>query len=231
MKYLAYFQAYTNTYAPLHILKSLFEEALAHPQVIGLVIATRPDCLPTDVLDYLQQLSERCYLVVELGIESVNDDALKRINRGHLFAESAQALKELAQRNIQSCAHMILGLPGETTETMLEQARILSTLPVNNLKLHQLQIHTNTVMAHQFQKDPDQFNLFNQVDDYVELVVDYLELLNPSIVIERFVSQSPAELLIAPKWGLKNFEFVVKVERRLEQRNTWQGRLYQPQPL
>lgn len=227
MKYLAYFQAYTNTYAPLQNLKELYEEALAHPQVIGLVLATRPDCLPDEVLDYLQQLSERYYIMIELGIESVNDEALKRINRGHLFDESARTLERLAKRNLQSCAHMILGLPGETTQTMLDQARILSTLPVNNLKLHQLQIHRNTVMAYQFQKYPEQFNLFNHVEDYIELVIDYLELLSPKIVIERFVSQSPPELLIAPKWGLKNFEFVSKLEKRLELQNTWQGRLFQ----
>lgn len=225
MMYLAYFQAYTNTYAPLKDLKRLYEEALAFPKVIGLVIATRPDCLSPNILDYLEELSKKYYVMVELGIESTDDSILKQINRGHTFQESKEAIINLNKRGIKNCAHMILGLPGDTHESILNQASQISQLPINNLKLHQLQIHRQTVMEHQYIKHPELFHLFT-VDEYAETVVDYLELLNPAFIVERFVSQSPAELLVAPNWGIKNYEFVAKVEKRLKERDTWQGRLF-----
>ena len=226
MKYLAYFQAYTNTYAPLENLIDLYEEALKHTKIVGLVIATRPDCLPNNILDYLEEKSKQFYVMVELGVESSNNETLTFINRGHTFEESAEAIEKLAARKIHNCAHMILGLPGETQETILNQARELSKLPLENLKLHQLQIHRKTVMEKQYRDNPDLFSIFHSVDDYIELVVDYLELLSPKIIVERFVSQSPRELLVAPQWGLKNFEFVAKLEKRLLERDTWQGRLF-----
>jgi uncharacterized protein len=225
MKFLAYFQAYSNTYAPLENLIALYDEALMHPKIVGLVIATRPDCLPNNVLDYLEKKSRQFYVMVELGVESCNNNTLAFINRGHSFEESAEAIQKLAARGIRSCAHMILGLPGETRETILSQARELSKLPLENLKLHQLQIHRHTVMEKQFRETPELFSIFHTVEEYIELVVDYLELLSPRIIVERFVSQSPRELLIAPKWGLKNFEFVDRLEKRLAERNAWQGRL------
>lgn len=226
MKFLAYFQAYTNTYAPVKTLKLLYEEALKHPKIVGLVIATRPDCLPGDVLDYIQHLSEKWYVMVELGIETCEDKTLEKINRGHTFDDSVNAIEQLAMRGIHTCAHMILGLPGESRETILKQAGKISGLPVENLKLHQLQIHRGTDMARQFEQNPKQFELYEKAEDYVELIVDYLELLSPAIIVERFISQSPPDLLIAPRWGLKNFEFVDKVEKRLAERGTYQGRLY-----
>ena len=226
MKFLAYFQAYTNTYAPLDDLKRLYEEALQHPKIVGLVISTRPDAVNEELLDYLAELSKKVYVMVELGLESHLDRTLERINRGHSFVESVWALKETAKRGINNCAHMILGLPGESRQELLDQARVISKLPVKNLKLHQLQIHKGTVMAKQFRDNPEQFKLYS-AEEYIELVVDYLELLNPSIIVERFISQAPADLLIAPKWGLKNFEFVAKVEKRLAERDTWQGRLFE----
>ena len=226
MKYLAYFQSYSNTYAPVENLKSLYEEALKHPQVIGLVIATRPDCLTPEILDYLQRLAEKYYIMVEFGIESHKNSSLERINRGHTFEESVLALKETAQRKIHNCAHLILGLPGETNEDWLNQARIISELPVENLKLHQLQIHRDTRMYHEYLQNPEQFPMFT-VEGYLELVVQYLELLNPEIVVERFVSEAPDVLLVAPRWGLKNFEFTAKLEKLLQERDTWQGRLFQ----
>ena len=226
MKFLAYFQAYTNTYAPLDDLKRLYEEALQHPEIIGLVISTRPDAIEEELLDYLAELSRKVYVMVEFGLESHLDRTLKSINRGHTFAESVWALEETAKRGINTCAHMILGLPGESRSELLDQARIVSQLPVKNLKLHQLQIHKRTLLAKQYQENPDRFNLYT-AEEYTNLVVDYLELLNPSIIVERFISQAPPDMLIAPKWGLKNFEFVAKVEKRLAERNTWQGRLFQ----
>ena len=225
MKFLAYFQAYTNTYAPIEELKRLYTEALQHPKIMGLVISTRPDTINEELLEYLAELSKKTYIMVELGLESHLDPTLERINRGHTFAESVWAINQISARGINNCVHLILGLPGETRADWLEQAKIISQLPVNNLKLHQLQIHRGTVMETQFQQNPAQFHFFS-IEEYVELVVDYLELLNPAIVVERFVSQSPPEMLLAPKWGIKNFEFVAKVEKRLRERDTWQGRLF-----
>jgi len=228
MKFLAYFQAYTNTYAPVADLERMYSEALSVPDVMGLVVATRPDCLSNDVLDLLQAFAEKYYVMVELGVESCENDTLARINRGHTFEESVAAIEALAARSINNCAHLILGLPGENRSVILNQARKISALPVENIKLHQLQIHRDTVMAHQYVTHPGQFDIYDSAADFVELIVDYVELLRPSIVIERFVSESPAKLLIAPDWGIKNFEFVAKVEKRLAERDTWQGRLYRP---
>ncbi len=225
MKFLAYFQAYTNTYAPLEDLKKLYEEALQHPKVMGLVISTRPDAIENELLDYLAELSKRVYVMVEFGVESHLDSTLFAINRGHTFAESVWALEETARREMNNCAHMILGLPGENRADILEQAKVISTLPVKNLKLHQLQIHKNTLLEKQFLQNPEKFKLYS-AEEYIDLVVDYLELLNPEIIVERFISQAPIDMLIAPRWGLKNFEFVAKVEKRLKERDTWQGRLF-----
>lgn len=223
IKFLAYFQAYSNTYADLATLKERYEEALRHPEVIGLVIGTRPDCVNEEILDYLAELSRNYYVMVEYGVESVKDETLERINRGHQFAEVEWAIKETADRGMHTCAHFILGLPGESRDDMLNQAKIISQLPVENLKLHQLQIHKGTRMAVEFARQPEDFQLFS-VNEYVDLVVDYLELLSPEIIVERFISQAPKDLLIAPKWGLKNFEFVARVEKRLNERGTWQGK-------
>lgn len=226
MKYLAYFQAYTNTYAPLDNLKDLYNEALQHPKIVGLVISTRPDSVSDELLDYLAELSKKVYVMVEFGLESHLDKTLEKINRGHTFSESVHALTETHNRGINNCAHVILGLPGESRTDILNQARVISNLPLKNLKLHQLQIHKNTVLAKQYQKNPGNFKLYS-AEEYIELVVDYLELLNPAIIVERFISQAPRDMLLAPKWGLKNFEFVAKVEKRLAERNTWQGRLFE----
>ena len=225
IKFIAYFQAYTNSYAPLKNLKELYEEALQHPGIIGLVISTRPDSVSTELLDYLEKLSKKVYVMVEFGLESHLDKSLQIINRCHSFEDSVWALEETAKRGINNCAHMILGLPGESRDDYLEQAKVISKLPVMNLKLHQLQIHKGTVLEKRYLQNPDQYKIFT-VEEYIELVVDYLELLNPKIIVERFVSEAPANLLIAPKWGLKNFEFVAKVEKRLGERDTWQGRLF-----
>jgi uncharacterized protein len=225
MKFIAYFQAYTSTWAPLENLIPLYEEALQHPKIVGLVISTRPDAVNEELLDYLAELSKEVYVMVEFGLESHLDTSLEKMNRGHTFAESVWALEQTAKRNIKNCAHLILGLPGENYNDWLEQARVISQLPVNNLKLHQLQIHKGTVLEKEYGKNPEDFYLFS-AEEYIELVVDYLELLNQKIIVERFISQAPPDMLIAPKWGLKNFEFVAKVEKRLAERDTWQGRLF-----
>jgi radical SAM protein (TIGR01212 family) len=223
--YLAYFQSYTNTYDTIENLRLLYEEALAYPQVKGLVIGTRPDCVNDELLDYFAELSKRYYIMIEYGIESTDDATLELINRGHDFACAERAVRETAKRGIFVAAHIILGLPKESRETILSHAKTLSGLPLTALKIHQLQIIKGTKMAQQYVDYPEWFHLFG-VDEYIDLCIDFLERLHPSIAVERFVSQSPNKLRLAPDWGLKNFEFTAKIEKRLEERNTWQGRLF-----
>ena len=225
MKYLAYFQAYTNTYAELQRLRDLYEEALSVPDVVGLVIGTRPDCMPDELLHYLAELHRRSFVLVEYGVESTLDRTLQRIRRGHTFACSEEAIRRTADAGIPVGAHMILGLPGESREEIVAQADVMSQLPINTLKLHQLQLIRGTRMAREYAESPSDFHLY-EAGEYAELVVDYLERLRSDIVVERFASQSPADLLIAPAWGLKNHEFTEWVKRSLRQRNTYQGRLY-----
>ncbi len=224
-KYLAYFQSYTNTYGSIDHLREIYEEALCVPRVEGIVIGTRPDCAPDALLDYLAEIAQTKYVMVEYGVESTNNDTLKFINRGHTYEDAVDAIRRTAQRGIHTGAHLILGLPNESRAQLLQHAERLSDLPLNSLKIHQLQIVKGTRMAEQFVAHPEWFSLFN-VEEYIDLVVDFLEHLNPAIAVERFISQSPKELLLAPNWGLKNFEFTAKIDRRLHERNTWQGRLF-----
>ena len=230
MKYLAYFQAYTNTYDTLSALKAKYEEALSVPDVVRLVIGTRPDCMPPDLLDYLEELNHRTFLIVEYGIESVYDATLLRINRGHTHTQTVDAIIRTAARGIRVGAHLILGLPGETREDMLHEATVLSELPLTLLKLHQLHLIKGTRMAEEYATNPSDFHLFTP-DEYIDLIIDFLERLRPDLVLERFVSQSPSSLLAIPGWGLKNHEFVAKVKQRLAQRNAYQGRLHSSLPL
>lgn len=225
MRYLAYFQAYTNTYDSLENLKQRYEDALTVEGCVGIVIGTRPDCMPPELLLYLQELAKRTFVLVEYGIESVNDTTLKRINRGHDYACAVDAVERTAAHGIPVGAHIILGLPGEDKEEIMRQATLLSRLPLTTLKLHQLQLIRGTRMATEYSECPEDFKLF-ELDDYIETVIDYVERLRPDIVLERFASQSPKELLIAPDWGLKNHELVYKIKRRMRERSTWQGRLY-----
>lgn len=227
MKYLAYFQAYTNTYGELEELKRKYEEALAVADVVGLVIGTRPDCMPDDLLDYLEELNKRTFVWIEYGIESTDDETLRRINRGHTFAEAEDAIVRTARRGMPVGGHVILGLPGEEREALIKQAEQLSHLPLTTLKLHQLQLIRGTRMTSEYEKTPELFHLYS-ADEYIDLVIDYIEHLRPDLVLERFVSQSPKELLIAPDWGLKNYEFTEKVKKRMNERNAWQGKYYTP---
>ncbi len=223
MRYLAYFQAYTSTYGEQERLERLYEEALSYPGVVGLVIGTRPDCMPDRLLDYLARLSEQVLVLVEYGVESTLDRTLRRINRGHDFAEAEEAIRRTAARGIAVGAHLILGLPGESRDEILGHADRLSELPLTTLKLHQLQLIRHTRMALEFERQPEDFHLFT-VDEYIDLAIDFIERLDPAIALERFVSQSPKELLIAPDWGLKNYEFTARVNRRLAERDSWQGK-------
>lgn len=225
MKYLAYFQAYTNTYEDIKNLKSKYEEALSVPDIVGLVIGTRPDCMPEDLLNYLKELNRKTFLIVEYGIESTNNQTLLRINRGHTFETTQKAIQDTAQAGIITGGHVILGLPGEEHDEIIAQADIIAKLPLRTLKLHQLQLIRGTRMAKEFENDPSNFHLY-KADEYIDLVIDYIERLRPDIVLERFISQSPKQLLIAPDWGIKNYEFTEKVKKRMRERNTYQGKLY-----
>lgn len=226
MKFLAYFQAYTNTYDALESLIAKYEEALAYPGVVGLIVGTRPDCMPDELLNYFDQLSHRTFVLIEYGVESTLNKTLERINRGHSYEESVEAIRRTAERGIYVGAHLILGLPGESKEEIIGHAARMSRLPLTTLKLHQLQLIRNTRMACEYTGNPGAFHLY-KVEEYIDLVIDFVERLTPRFAVERFVSQSPKELLIAPDWGLKNFEFTAKVDKRFAERNSWQGKFFE----
>ena len=212
MKYLAYFQAYTNTYAELDRLVSLYEEALRVPDVVGLVIGTRPDCMPDNLLDYLEELNRRTFLIVEYGVESANDETLLRINRGHTFRQSCEAICRTAERGIRVGAHVILGFPWEPFDELMRQAEEIGRLPLTTLKLHQLQIIRGTQLAREYAEHPWSVPT---AEEYIDLVLHYISRLPYGLVMERFVSQSPPEMVIAPQWGLKNHEFANLLRNRM----------------
>lgn len=210
--YLAYFQSYTNTYGEDKALIKLYEEALSYPGVVGLVIATRPDSLSGGILDYFQQRfcnkapESHPYLLVEIGIESTKDSTLHLINRGHTYSQSVEAINELYSRGIAVGAHLILGLPGEERDDMLLHAKRISKLPIKTLKLHQLQVVKGTPLAAQYANNPDCVRLFTP-HEYASLLIDFIKLLRPDIALDRFVSETPTDMLIAPRWGIKPSEF------------------------
>ncbi len=224
--FLAYFQPYSNTYAPVERLKQLYSEALAVDGVVGLVIGTRPDCVNDEILDYIATLSKSYYVILEYGLESCYDKTLNRINRGHSWNESSAAIQKSVQRGIKVGAHLIFGLPGESHEEMLAEAALVSELQLDNIKFHQLQIIKGTVMAGEYLKDPESFRLFG-MEEYLDFMIQFIERLSPSIVIERFAGEVPPRFLVSTPWSnLRNDEFNRLLEHRLEEKDTWQGRLY-----
>lgn len=223
--YLAYFQSFSNTYAPLERLKELYEEALSHPQVVGIVIGTRPDCIDEDKLDYLAELSKKCVVILEMGIESCYDVTLKRINRGHDFKTAADAVKMASDRGLDVGVHFILGLPGETRRMMLDSCAMINSLPIRSVKFHQLQIVKGTRMEKEYEDCPQDFVRFS-LDEYMDFFTDMLERLRPDLYIERFVGEVPPRFVNETPWGLvRNVELLRMLEKRLEERDTWQGRL------
>jgi uncharacterized protein len=221
-KYLAYFQAYTNTYAPVEELRDMYHQALAQEDVVGLSISTRPDCLNDNILDLLGELNEQTYLWVELGLQSSHDRTLKLINRGHDYQCFLDAVTKLRARNIMVCVHIILGLPGETKEDMLETAKAVANLPIQGVKLHLLHLMKDTPMVNLYEAGE---LAFMSQEEYTSLVVDILEILPPEIVIHRLTGDSPRETLIGPLWSLKKWEVLNGIDKELKDRNTWQGRL------
>ncbi len=219
-RFVAYFQPATNTYAPLARLRDVFEEALAHPKVVGLAIGTRPDCVPEDVLDLLADLSRRTYLVVEYGLQSIHDRSLNWIKRGHDFAAFVDAYDRSRNRNLFVGVHVILGLPGETRENMLATAGELARRDIHSVKLHNLYAVRNTPLAEMVAKGEVQLPRF---EDYVNWVVDFLELLPPECVIDRLSGDAPAKYLIGPQWCLDKRAIRAAVEAEFRHRDTWQG--------
>ncbi len=225
-KFLVYFQPFSNTYAPLNDLKRLYEEALAYPAVAGLVIGTRPDCMDEEKLKYLQELSKRTYVQIEYGIESCFDSTLERINRGHDFSLSREVLQKTKAYGIRTGAHFIFGLPGERMDEMMKTAGIISGLPIDNIKFHQLQIVKGTKMEKEFMMKPGDFHLFS-LDDYIQFIVAFTERLNPSIVIERFSGEVPPRLLHQSNWELIRYDAILRlIEKEMEKQDTWQGKYY-----
>lgn len=223
MKYLAYFQAYSNTYASLDTIRRRYEEALACDDVVGLVVGTRPDCISDELLDYLERLNRQTFLTVEYGIESTCDATLERINRGHTFECSRRAIAATHDRGIVTGGHIIVGLPGESAADIIRQAESISLTKLDILKIHQLQIIRGTRLAEEYAAKP--FHVFS-VDEYIRTIGEYIQHLRKDIVIERFVSQSPKGLLLAPDWGLKNYEFTNRLNNYLRERNIRQGSLF-----
>lgn len=229
-RYVAYFQAYSNTYAPLEVLRSRYEEALAHPEVVGLIIGTRPDCVDDEKLDYLAELAREHYVAVEYGVESTCDLTLERIRRGHDFATAQRAIVATARRGLHTGAHFILGLPGESDEFLLEQVSAINALPLHTVKFHQLQILAGTAMAEEYDLHPEHFR-FWALDDYLDLVVEIMRRLRPDLVVERFASEAPPRFHHGPNWGLiRNEQLWQRLEKRFCDKMTYQGEKFLPLP-
>ncbi len=225
-EYLAYFQSYSNTYAPLEHLKDLYAQALAHPKVRGIAIGTRPDCIDEEKLDWLQEVAREKIVIVEYGIESCYDKTLKRINRGHDFATAVKAVEATAARGLHQGAHFIFGLPGESREELMGMAQIINRLPLNSVKFHQLQIIKGTPMEAEFASLPEDFVQFS-LEEYIDFFIDFLELLRPDLYIERFAGEVPPRFVNSSPWGkIRNVQLLQMLEKRLEQRNTCQGARY-----
>lgn len=230
--YLAYFQPYSNTYKPIDELEKLYREALSVEGVIGIVIGTRPDCISEEILEMLLSLDgtrktgDECKptIILEYGVESVYDETLKRVNRGHDFKTARKAIELTHKYGFPCGGHFIFGLPGETRDMMLHAADIISELPLTTVKFHQLQIFKDTAMAEEYLSNPSDFHLFT-LEDYIEFVIDFIERLNPNIVIERFAGEVPPRFLVSKPWeNLRYDQVLAMIEKRIEERDTWQGR-------
>jgi radical SAM protein (TIGR01212 family) len=225
-RYLAYFQSFSNPYAPLDHLRRLYDEAMAHPLVAGIVVGTRPDCVDEAKLDYFASLAESRYVALEYGIESTFDRTLQRINRGHDFATARRAVEMTAERGIHTGAHFILGLPGESDEEILAQVATINSLPLTSVKFHQLQVFRATTMAEDYDRDPSQFR-FWEVEEYIDLMVEIMRRLRPDIVVERFASEAPPRYHYGRNWGLiRNETLWSMLEKRLREKHQFQGELF-----
>ncbi|OAH56327.1 MULTISPECIES: TIGR01212 family radical SAM protein [Bacillaceae] len=222
-KYMAYFQAYTNTHAPVHVLRAKYERVLKQDDVVALSIATRPDCLPDDVVDYLAELNERTYLWVELGLQTVHEQTAQLINRAHNFQTYVEGVEKLRKHNIRVCSHLINGLPLETPEMMMETAQAIADLDVQGIKIHLLHLLKGTPLVKQYEKGLLNFLSF---DDYVHLVCDQLEILPPEMVIHRLTGDGPINLMVGPMWSVNKWKVLNAIDAELVRRSSWQGKLY-----
>ncbi len=228
-KYLAYFQAFSNTHAQLPELEKIFSQAVSHPNILGLIIGTRPDCVDNEKLDYIASIAKTHYVMVEYGVESTNENTLKTINRGHTYQQTKEAIIATASKGIKTGAHFIFGLPGESVNEMLERANEISTLPLTTVKFHQLQIVRNTVMAELYLKDPAHFHLFT-LDEYIDFIIRFVEKLNPDFIIERFTGEVPPRFLVTPPWGnLRSDQVLNLIIDEMTKRSTWQGKYFRNQ--
>ena len=225
-QYLAYFQAYSNTYASLEKLESLYSQALDRDDMAGLIIGTRPDCIDEQKLEYLARLSEKYYIVVEYGIESVNNNTLKSINRGHSFEDSVRALELTSRYGVNSGAHFIFGLPGESRVNMQESVERISSLPLHSIKFHQLQLVKGTQFALDYEKNPDKFELFN-LDEYIDFVARFLSRLNPGFIVERMAAETQPWINVKEMWDLRYDRVVQLIEKRMEELDLWQGKYFE----
>lgn len=225
-RYLVYFQSYSNTYAPLERLRELYGEALRHPDVVGIVIGTRPDCVDEAKLDYLAEVARGRYVSVEYGIESTFDATLRAVNRGHDFAAAERAVRMTAERGLAVGGHFILGLPGETDEMLLAQTARINALPLTTVKFHQLQVFRGTALAAEYDARPERFRCWT-IDEYLDLFVEILRRLRPDLVVERFASEAPPRYHYGRNWGLvRNEQLLAMLEKRLVLRDVWQGEIF-----
>lgn len=224
--YLAYFQAFSNTHAPLEQLKAIYRPALEHSEIKGIVVGTRPDCIDNAKLDYFAELQKEKFVSIEYGIESCDNRTLQRINRGHTFEQAAQAIEMTHRRGIFTGGHLIFGLPGETPDTWFAQQKILNTLPLDSIKFHQLQIIKGTAMEKEYQENESDFHHFT-METYLKFIVEYAEKLNPNFVIERFAGEVPPRYLSVNNWGTVRYDVVLQtIEKMLEEKNSWQGKCF-----
>lgn len=226
-RYIAYFQSYSNTYAGLERLRACYEEALAHPQISGLAIGTRPDCLAQPVLEYLAGLSRQTIVELEIGVESCNDAVLAAVNRGHDFRTSVDAIERSAALGLEVTAHLLLGLPGESHQSMLDGAARISALPIKALKLHQLQLVRGTALGRQWQRDPSSVPLLGE-QECISLLADFIEHLSGAILLQRVGSEVPPSMKLAPHWNLRLSDLAARICAELERRDSWQGCRYHP---
>ncbi|MBL6988350.1 MAG: TIGR01212 family radical SAM protein [Bacteriovoracaceae bacterium] len=224
-QYIVYFQAYSNTYAPLAKLKVLFSEALSHPQVVGLSIGTRPDCIDFEKIKYLLELAQHHDITVEYGLESMSNETLNKINRGHTFESFESAVNLTSFGKIKICTHLIIGFPWETKAQILQTAQVINKLPIDFLKIHQLHIVKDTVMGREYEQNPFKMQ---SMDEYMDVLIDFLELLDPKIVIQRMYGESPKEYLLSQPWGVSMSEFLKILIDKMHSKGAYQGRLFNP---
>ncbi len=224
--YLAYFQAYSNTYAPLEKLKEVYEPAIQHPLVQGVIVGTRPDCINDEILNYFENLQKKMFVSIEFGIESCRNETLHKINRGHTFEQTIEAVKATAQRGIHTGGHLIFGLPYETPSHWLEDVHLINKLPLNSIKFHQLQIIKNTQIEKEYLTSPHHFYLFS-LEEYIAFIAHYIQYLNPQLIIERFAGEVPPRYLAFNHWGTIRYDVILrKIENYLVENNLYQGAKY-----